>query len=811
MIKNYFKIALRNLLRNKAFTAINISGLAIGMATSLLILLAVLSELNYDSFHEKADRIVRVVFKGSVQGGAMNEAHVMPPVAGALVADYPEVEQATRIRKMGSPKVTYGNNAFRNKHAAYVDANFFQVFTFPLIHGDPILALKKPYSMVISASTAQTYFNDDNPIGKELWLGREKDRYIVTGVMADMPGNSHFHFDLLASMATFPEAENPSWLVSEFYTYLLLRPGHDLKKLEAKLPRVAEKYMGPQLEEAMGISFDQFKQAGNDIGIFLQPLTSIHLHSDMMGELGPGGDVRYSYIFGAIALFMILIASINFINLSTASASKRAREVGVRKLLGSGLRQLVSQFLIEYQLLSLFSLLLALILVKLSLPVFNALAGKALSLDYLLSPSTIPLLLLFGLLVGIMAGIYPAFFLSTFRPLSTMKGSLFSHSTWNGNRSVSLRSGLVVFQFAVSVVLITGTIVVYNQLEYIQNKDLGYDKEQVLILPEVRQLGNHAEAFRQQLIRDSRVTNVSISGYLPSGQSFNNNFFLYPDDDISKQVKTLRYDIDSQYIPTMGMEIVAGRNFSDEFGSEQSSIILNETAALALNMENDALGKILSHSDNEGNKTHFRVIGIVKDFHFRSLHERIFPLVMVKSATGGALIAKIHTDEVGALLADVRSIWNTLAAEDSFEYSFLDDRHYQTYESERRLGYTLLVFACLIIFVACLGLFGLAMFTAQQRNKEIGIRKVLGANVATIVRMLSANFLKLVLLSALIAFPIAWWLMSQWLESFAYRIDISIWTYLGAGALVIWVALIAVGYESIKAALTNPVESLRSE
>ncbi|HSI76678.1 MAG TPA: ABC transporter permease [Lunatimonas sp.] len=809
MIKNYFKIALRNLLRNKAFTAINILGLAIGIATCLLIMASIQSELGFDRFNEKADRIVRVVFRGSVQGGLINEAHVMPPVAEALMADFPEVEHATRIRLMGYPKVTYIDQSFRNKSSAFVDANFFQVFTFPFTAGDPTSALVEPHSIVISASTAQTIFKDEDPLGKELWMNDGMDRFTVTGVMGDIPANSHFHFDLLVSMATFPEAKNPSWMVSEYYTYLLLQPGYDYKTLEAKLPEVAEKYMGPQLQEAMGISFDQFKQAGNNIGIFLQPLSSIYLHSDMMGELGPGGDIRLLYFFGAIALFMLLIASINFINLSTASASKRAREVGVRKVLGSDQRQLVWQFLMEYTLLSFFALLIAMVLVKLMLPIFNELADKEIAIHYFSDLWTLPSLLAFGLAVGIVAGIYPAFFLSSFKPISVLKGSLFP--SLKGKRSISLRSGLVVFQFAVSVILIIGTIVVYSQLEYIHNKDLGYDKEQVLILPNTRQLGDNAEVFRQQLLQDTRVENVSISGYLPSGQTNNNNFFLYPEGDVSNQIKTLRYDVDNEYIPTMGMEMVSGRNFSDEFGSDQNSIILNETAALAFHWVNGALGKTLTRADKGGNIKNYQVIGIVKDFHFRSLHERIFPLVMVKGNSDGAVIAKINTDEVSALLENVKLKWNALAADEPFEYSFLDERFYQTYENERRMGYILSVFAGLIIFVACLGLFGLAMFTAKQRDKEIGIRKVLGADISTIVAMLSRDFLKLVVFSALLAAPIAWWLMSKWLDSFAYRIDISIWIYLGAGAIVIFVAWLAIGYEAIKAALTNPVESLRTE
>src|SRR5690554_2459349 len=413
MWKNHFTLALRNLLRSKTFSAINILGLAIGIAICLVIVLFIKNELAYDDFHEKADRIVRVVFRGSVQGEEMNEAHVMPPVAEALLAEYPEVEAATRMRRMGYPKVSFGDKSFRNHRAAFVDSNFFQVFTFPLAKGDPATALKEPHTLVLSESTAERYFGEEDAMGKELWMNEGRDLFVVTGIMEDMPLHSHFHFDLIVSMATFPEARNPSWMVSEFYTYLVMPPKYDYRLLEEKLPTVTEKYIGPQLQEAWGITFDQFRQAGNDIGLFLQPLQSIHLYSDMRGELGANGDVQYLYIFGAVAAFMLLIACINFMNLSTASASRRAKEIGVRKTLGSGPRQLVAQFLTESIFLSYLALVIAVLLMKLALPVFNDLAGKNLEFHFLSNWWMIPSLILFGGLVGLIAGIYTAFFLSS--------------------------------------------------------------------------------------------------------------------------------------------------------------------------------------------------------------------------------------------------------------------------------------------------------------------------------------------------------------------------------------------------------------
>ncbi|MDN3688530.1 ABC transporter permease [Cyclobacterium jeungdonense] len=808
MLKNYFKIAYRSLLRHKIFSTINILGLSIGIASCLICLLFVKNEWSYDRFHKKSDRIFRVVFQGNIQGEVLKEAHVMPPVAEALLADYPEVLAATRIRLMGSPTITVDEDQFRNHHAAFVDANFFEVFTFPLLKGNPEKALIEPNSLVLSQSVAETYFGGQDPLGKVIWMNDGKEGFTITGVMADMPQQSHFRFDMLASMSTFPEASNPSFMVSEFYTYLVLPEQYDYRKLEAKMPQVTQKYIGPQLQTGMGISLEAFQAAGNKIGLYLQPLTDIHLHSDLMGELGSGGDIRYVYIFIAIAVFMLLIACINFINLSTASGSRRAREVGVRKVLGAAQRQLRGQFLAESILLSGLALLLALALLQLTLPFFNDFSEVQLSFSLSENGWLLPFLLLFGLSIGVLAGAYPAFFLSSFSTVSVLKSAPTGHP---GKGKVSLRSGLVVFQFCISIILIMGSMVVYRQLGYIQNKDLGYEKEQVLILPDVGQLGNNAEAFRQQLLQDERVVHVSISGYLPSGPSYNNNYFVFPEDDPSLQIKTLRYDVDEEYVPTLGLELITGRNFSIEYGSDDAAMLINETAAIALGWENDALGKHLSHSNNEGERTSYRIIGVVKDFHFRSMHERIAPLVMTLGSGNGAVIAKINTDQVTELLESIKDKWTSMAGNEPFTYSFLDDRFYQTYATERKMGKVVTIFSGLTVFIASMGLFGLATFTTKQRTKEIGIRKVLGAEIAGIVLMLSGDFLKLVGIAAICAFPISAWVMGAWLEGFAYRIAIGPWTYLGAGMIAAIVAFLTTGYLALQAARTNPVTNLRNE
>ncbi|MHA4808641.1 ABC transporter permease [Flavitalea flava] len=807
MLKNFIKIACRSLWRNKGFSAINIFGLAIGIATCLIILLFVQNELSYDRYNEKADRMVRVVMRGSVQGEKMKEANIMPPVAQTLKQDYPEVLESTRLRNYGLPRISYGTQTFREFDLAFVDSNFFQVFTLPFVKGDPGTALLQPNTVVISESMAKKYFGKEDPIGKVLTFKDQHATCKVTGVMREMPANSHFHFDIFASMVGLQEARSTSWLTSDFFTYLVLPKGYDYKKLEAKMPQVIEKYMGgAAFENALGMSLAEFRKRGNDIGLFLQPLTDIHLHSDLTNDLAPSGDIRYVYILSAVALFMLLIACINFMNLSTASASKRAREVGIRKVMGSVKRQLVGQFLLESLLLTAVALVLAVLFVYMALPAFNQLSGKNLSLQFMSAPWLLPGLLLLGLLTGVLAGSYPAFFLSSFNPVSVLKGRFTS-----GKGSISLRSGLVVFQFFISITLMVGTAVVYKQLSYIQNKKLGYEKDQVLIVHEPYWLGDKQEAFRQQVLADPRVLQVSSSGFLPAGPSDNNNFFVSPDDHNSQMVKTLRYDVDYTYIQAMGMQMDYGRNFSKEFGTDSSGAILNETAAKAFGWEKNALGHMITRRENDGKMQQFRIVGVVKDFHFRSLHERISPLVMTLGNNSGAMIIKTKTRDIGGLLTSLKKQWAIYTREAPFAFSFLDERFQKSFQAEQTIGTILAVFSGLTIFVACLGLFGLATFTAVQRTKEIGIRKVVGASVAGIVTLLSKDFLKLVGIAFLIAAPIAWFVMNKWIQDFAYRTDISWWIFGLAAIGTLSITLITVSFQAVKAAVSNPVKALRSE
>ncbi|MGN6266172.1 MAG: ABC transporter permease [Ginsengibacter sp.] len=810
MIKNYFKIAWRNLMRHKTFSFIDIFGLSLGIATCFIIMMYVQNELSFDRFNKNADRIVRIVFKADINGGKIFEANVMPPVAQTMKNDYPEVQDATRLQVGGAPKIIYKGKIFKDDEMAFVDPNFFSIFTLPLIEGDAKTALQQPNTIIISKAIAKKYFGNEDALGKTLVFPDNKNvSFKVTGVMDNVPENSHFHFDLFASMLSMDNAKSDSWMGSNFFTYVLLKPGADYKKLASKLPAMVEKYMGPQIQQNMGISLKQFITKGNHLGFALQPLTSIHLYSHSNYELSPPGNAMYVYIFGAIAIFMLLIACINFINLSTASASQRAKEVGVRKVIGSGKFQLVKQFLIESALLVFIALLISVILVKLALPVFNSISGQELHFNFNLTMAASFIGL--GLLVSFIAGLYPAFYLSSFKPVEVLKGKF-----TRANRTFGLRSGLVVFQFFISVGLIIGTIVVWKQMQFIQNKNLGYDKEQLLTIPNSYALGKNETVFKQEMLQNPQIVNATISSYKPAGPSNGGNALAYPEGRDNEIMRTTEYHVDENYIPTFEMKMVAGRNFSKNFATDSTAMIINETAANAFgwnktNGYRAALGKtIIRENSNRGINVPYHVIGVVKDFNFQSLHQPITPLLMTLEPDHG-LIFKVKTADIKGLLASMKTSWDKFNTGEPFIFSFMDDLYNKTYAAEQNTGTILNIFALLTILVACLGLFGLVTYSAEQRTKEIGIRKVLGASVVSVTKMLSKDFIKLVFIACIVAFPLSWWAMHQWLQSFAYRINISWWMFLAAGVIAILIALITVSFQAIRAAMANPVKSLRSE
>jgi len=803
MIRNYLKTGWRNIIKNKGTFVVNITGLALGIASCIVIMLYVSDELSYDRFNEKADEIVRVVFRANINGEEMNEAVVMAPVAQTLKNDLPEVIDATRIAKSYNNRLEFNGSYYGQSSLAYVDPNFFNVFTLPIIQGDQKTPLDKPNSVVISESLAKSIFGNTDPVGKTITVTNRDEQLNVSGVMKNIPENSHFHFDLLVSTLGYAQAKKTTWMQSDFFTYLVLKKGTAISTVEAKLPTITKKYMGPQMKEAIGTSYEDF-QKDNRLGLFLQPLTDIHLHSDFSDSttLEQGGDIKYVYIFSAVALFMLIIACINFMNLATASASKRSKEVGIRKVLGSNKKQLIYQFLAEAFISTLLASFIAISLFAVALPFFNNLAGKAIEFSSLLKPIYILSLVGLILLITFLAGSYPAFYLSSFNPLNALK-SKFSGS----GKSSGIRGGLVIFQFVISAGLILATLVVHEQMNYIQNKDIGYEKDQLLVVRNTYLLENNENNFLDKIENDPRIANVTHSAFVPAGESDNEVGGIFLNGEFQRRM--FFYNIDENYIPTMGMELLQGRNFSEEFGDESDKVIINEKAAEILGLGKNALGKTFQRDTNEGLRN-ITIIGVIKDFNFKSLHQEIEPLILKKNPYGGVII-RSKTADMSGIIENLNEDWSNYYPKEALNYSVLDDSFNHTYLKERKMGTILTLFAILTIIVACLGLFGLVTFTAEQRFKEIGIRKVLGSSVSQIITLLSKDFLKLVGISFLIAFPLSYYLMNKWLQDFAYRIQIQWWLFLLAAIITMGIAFLTIGIKSFKAASMNPIKSLKTE
>lgn len=811
MLQNYLKIAWRNLTKNKTFSAINIIGLGIGLSCFLLIALYVMDELSFDKYNEKASRIYRV--HSDIRfGGANLHMPLSSDMMGQLLKkDYPQVEEYTRIYTFtGNKLVKKGGTYISEEHIAHVDSTFFNVFTMPVLEGNTRTALSEPNTVVVTASIAKKYFGTTDVLGKslELLLDGKPVSYKINAVIKDMPENGHIKFDMLFSMKNVDY--NWGQLTSHnFYTYLLLKEGTDYKALQAKFEDYIERYVLPQAKQYMNInSMDEFRKAGNALEYTLMPLTKIHLYSDRQFELRPSGNIQYVYIFGAVALFILLIACINFMNLTTARSANRAREVGIRKVLGTERKELIIQFLFESTLMVLISLAIALVIAYALLPLFNQVADKKMSLQNLFSPYILPLLIALPFVTGLLAGSYPAFYLSAFRPIEVLKGKLKL-----GSKGGGLRSVLVVIQFTTSIVLIIGTIVVYNQLHYIQNKNLGFNKDQVLIIDGTSVLGNNVQAFKHDVLQLQGVQSGTVSGYLPvenSGRN-DNTYSKTAVVDVNSGFDMQNWRVDYDYLKTMGMQLVKGRNFSRDFGSDSSAIIINETTAQILGYADPIGQKIYSTNSTPGENTAHTIIGVVKNFNYENIHHAIGPLGLLLGEVTWTTSFKINTSNVGNLVAQVQNKWKALAPGMPFSYRFLNESFDEMYRAEQRVGTIAMIFSVLAIFIACLGLFGLATFIAEQRTKEIGIRKVLGASVNGIVKMLSKDFLKLVIISFLFAAPLAWWLMHKWLQDFAYRIDINWWVFAVAGIAALLIALLTVSFQAVRAALMNPVKSLRTE
>ncbi len=813
MLKNYIIIALRNLQRYKVFSFINIVGLAVGLACCMLIALYVRHELSYDRYHTKADRIYRVTRDWVTSEGtvSLHLGNVAPPIGPLLKNDFEEIEEVARMLQT-SFLFRDGERMFNEPEVFIAEPELLNIFSINVLKGNPGTVLEQPFQLMLSDEMAEKYFKGQDPVGKTLRVNNAFD-VVISGIFESFPSNSHFHPNFFLSFSTLydddiygREGLRTNWGNNSFTTYLLLPEGYPAENLQAQFPAFLDKHLSN--------SGPAGSKPSASTRLYLQKVTDIHLHSNLAAELEPNGNAATVYTLAAIALFILGIAVINFMNLSTALAVKRGKEVGIRKVVGVQRGSLVMQFLSESVVYTLMALLLAILLVELSLPALNTFLGRELSLGYLSQPITIPLLIGLALLVGLLAGSYPAFYLSSFKPVAVLKGNLFSNKTKRGLEGVSLRQVLVVAQFSISITLLICTGIMFNQLRYISSKSLGYDKEHIVTLQHPNNdLRDKFEAFRTALLSQPTIKSVGRSSRIPSGRLLDsNNGQLFRGDSAQPLAASIKYVvIDHEFIPTYQIDMLAGRAFSRAYGMEDTAaFVINAAASAAMGFASpqEAVGTRFQYGQRQG-----RIVGVTQDFNFESVHQEVVPMVFFTSISQNYnfMAVKLSGGSLEAGLAHLESTWKKFLPDRPFTYNFLDEQLAALYESERKQGILFTIFSGLAIFVGCLGLFGLVAFTIEQRHKEIGIRKVLGASVAGIVSLFSKDFLKLVLIANLIAWPVAWWAMSKWLDDFAYRVNISLWVFVIATGLALLIALITVSFQAIKAALTNPIKSLRTE
>ncbi len=828
MLKSYFKTAWRNILRNKVNGVINIAGLSIGITCVILITLYVQDERKYDRFFSNAEHIYQVNMDVAMGGQAGYVSNTPPTVGPALQQSFPEIKAYTRFYVMGNEIISSkaGNKEqkhFTEKNFLAVDSNFLQVFDYAIKEGNAATCLQQPHSIVLTEKTTKKYFGNTEALGENLVLDEYEEPFKVTAVLKDLPTQASIQFDLLIPISACPPVQHFSWswVWLQMNTYVLLDKNFsptasNIKKLENKFPAMVRTQAATAFKR-IGQPFDEFIKKGGKWDVHLQPLTAVHLYSGDISSpfLSTLSDIKYVYIFSAIALIIILLACVNFMNLSTAQSSIRAKEVGIRKVLGSLKGQLIKQFLTEAMLYSFISSMLALFLVALLLPIFNSVAGKTLGFNSIFTSDIWLFILLLTFVTGFLAGSYPAFYLTSFNLIAVLKGGVFKKSISN----IFIRNGLVVFQFTAAIALIICTVIVFQQLQFTQNKDLGLKKDNVIIISNGAKMESHdEETFRLEAMKIPGVTHTSISTSVPTQQVFGDSYV--PDirgvkEPLVKDIVLSSFMADEEFIPALDIHLLKGRNFSKDF-NDSTSVIVNETAVKQIGWK-DPMGKYLAYPGN--GDQHFKVIGVVKDFNVASLRmsDTIVPFALFHSSSKtyqigtSYIIASVQSKNLKSTLTLLGNEWKNFAPAVPFEYSFLDKKFEALYNSEQRMGNVFAIFTCLSIIVACLGLFGLSVYTAERRTKEIGIRKVLGASVQGLVGLLSKEFMKLVFIAALIAFPVAWWAMSKWLNDFASRINIKWWVFIGAAILAALIALITISFQSIKAAIANPIKSLRTE
>lgn len=795
MFRNYIKIALRNLWRRRGFSLINIVGLAIGMTAGFLILLYVNFERSYDQFHTKGDRIYRVVSDIKTPSDSFDIPVAAWAVSPNLEKQFPEIEAAVRI--LGTNMLVRKEKLkFKEGNVFAVDSAFFNVFDFKLIQGDPNLAVKKPFSIVLSETTAKKYFGDQNPMGKSLKIMEKGHNVTVTGIMKDIPANSHLSADIIVSLTTYTQVIDKdsdldnAWGNYDPASYILVNENTNPDQLQAKFPDFLERNSG-----------DEMRESKMFVTLFIEPFKKVYLHSTR--GRNASANITNVYIFSIIALFILLIASINFINLTTARSVERAKEVGIRKVVGAEKQQLALQFIGESIIICLIAFLVTIVLTAVVLPFFNDMAGKVVSTGIFATPTHILTLFTLSLTIGIVAGLYPSIVLASFKPIQVLKGNF---ST--GTKGVFLRKSLVITQFTISIALIIGTIIIYNQMRYMRNQELGFNKEQLLVLE--TNATESQETLKQIVDKLPGVISTSYGSSTPGG----GNSSAYSEIQNKKgdlQIANLKlYFVDYKHIPQFDLKLVAGRGFSKEFASDSTkAMVVNEETIKLLGYSNpeEAIGAKFKQWGREG-----QIIGVIKDFHFRSLQQKIAPLTMrIEPNRYNKFTVKLNSKNVTQTIASIEKTWQSILPNTPFDYYFLDEFFNRQYRSEERFGNLFLSFAILAILISCLGLLGLAAYSTLQRRREIGIRKVIGASVSGIINLLSIDFLKLVFIAFIIASPVTWYVMHQWLQDFAYKIEIQWWVFLFAGGAAGGIAVLTVSFHALKASLTNPIKSLRTE
>ena len=801
LLRNYLTVALRNLSREKGFASINILGLALGLAVCLLISLYVIDEFSYDRFNENADRIFLVQNDISYNGNQTSGPSTPPSMGALLVKDFPQIERYTRIGGFYDALVLKGKVTTMEPGFVMADPNIFDVFTLPFIAGNPRTALTNADNIVISKEAALKYFGTVDCLGKTLYINNEKD-LTVTGVMKDMPEQSHFHARFITSTLQNSDNTNTNLLGNSLFTYLMVRPGTTRANLDHCLDEFTRTHIMSAIRNFLHGNLGQlFDNPENHYRFYSKALTSIHLD---------GPQIKYIYIFTTIAVLILIMACVNFMNLSTARSAHRAKEVGIRKVLGSLRKELIAQFLIESLLTSFLAMAIGIAITVALLPYLNLLSGKHIGIGFLSTSWLIPWLTATILIVGILAGLYPAFYLSAFRPVQALKVRLIANF-----RTGWLRNVLVVFQFTIAILLIVGTGVIYRQLSYIRHKDLGYNREQILVVRNVASLWIHADRFKQDVLQLPGVLNATMSYCLPNETGMNSETFFKDREMTSAQAVLLTFwPIDANYVPTLGMTITAGRNFSPGLADDSSAVLINETAQHLLGFD-DPIGKTLYEPRDAGRSPGQsfpdHIVGVIKDFQPFSLHNKIPPMIFRRAEVRSSLAIRVKTNDMPGLVAKIEKAyysWDKMRGQ-PFPWDFMDDTFNRLYRDDQRTGVLFITFAGLAILIGCLGLFGLVTYAAEQRTREIGIRKVLGASPGSIVRLLSKEFIILTAVSALIAFPLGAWAMQSWLDGFAYRVDMSWWIFAAAGTLAIGITLITVSFRAIDAARTDPAKTLR--